>query len=325
MRQIFLAPRSNETAYKNYVSSMQGRSKEQVLPFLNEQEAEILVGNDKFFIWGCQPSMESRWKKMEVGDYILFYAKGKFISVGQLLYKKKSEELAKSLWPVSKESNQPWSCVFFVNNLQGISVPIKEFSNATGYHMKMVQGFTPVISGMPKIIKDYGSSEAFINSLLTGLEQVELEELSLYARTPASKLNPEDKERIDELTRGRSDEELDIALAEYAKNAEGATPEKIEKTVTTFKRNRSMVKAIKAKHHNKCQICAFTFKMSNGRYYSEAAHVTPISSGEEGVDSPDNIWVLCANHHKMLDTHAINAISPNQYVLDGQKYDLLLS
>jgi hypothetical protein len=84
MRRIFLAPRSNETAYKNYMSSMQGKPIDDFLPYLTTEEASNLRGNDRYFVWGTQPSLRSRWEKMELGDYVFFYAQGRFISVATI-------------------------------------------------------------------------------------------------------------------------------------------------------------------------------------------------------------------------------------------------
>lgn len=322
MKQIFLAPRSNETAYQHYISSMQGRPRAQVTPYLTEEESKQLLNNDKFFIWGCQPSMEARWQKLQLGDYILFYAKGKFIAVGELLFKKKSDALAKSLWPVNEETNEPWSCVFFVDNLQTIALPIKDFAEVTGYNIDRVQGFMPVVTAMPQIIDKYGTVDNFIETIKSGLNPNDLEELTQYSRITPSQLSAEDKERIDEITRGKDEKELEAALARYAEAALGSTPEQVTRTVTSLRRNRNLVNDLKAKFGNKCQICEFTFKTATGKYYSEAAHIIPISSRQEGVDSPDNIWVLCPNHHKMLDTGALKSVSATQYELDGEEYEL---
>lgn len=321
MKNIFLAPRSNETAYKNYISSMQGKKISEIAPFLNENELKQIAGDDRYFVWGCQPSLENRWKKMEYGDYVLFYSKGKFISFGQLKFKKKSEALALSLWPISKESKEPWSCVFFVENIKEINLSITDFANLTGYKIDKVQGFMPVVAALPKIIEKYGSTDNFMRSLQSNLNSSEVNELINITSQP--NINVEDKSRIDDLTRNKTDEEIEESLAQYAKVALSKTPEQVEKIVKSYKRNRKLVIDIKAKYKNKCQICGFTFKMASGNYYSEAAHIIPISEGSAGLDSPDNIWVLCANHHKMLDTGAIKAISKSEYILDGKVLKLI--
>jgi hypothetical protein len=64
MRKIFLAPRSNETAYKNYVSSMQGKKFEDIEPYLTSEEVAELAGDDKYFVWGCQPSLSQTRNKV---------------------------------------------------------------------------------------------------------------------------------------------------------------------------------------------------------------------------------------------------------------------
>jgi hypothetical protein len=325
MRNIFLAPRSNETAYKNYMSSMQGKRIEELAPYLSHEDLGQLEGDDRYFVWGCQPSQESKWRKMRHGDYVLFYARGRFISYGQLKFKKKSEILALSLWPKSKDSDEPWSCVFFVESIHEINLPIKEFASLTGYNIDRVQGFMPVVTALPKIIKRYGSTENFMNSLQSNLGTGEIAELITIIDQPSKSVSAEDKTRIDDLTRGKTEEELENSLAEYAKGALGKAPEQVERIVKSFKRNRKLVTDIKAKYQNKCQICGFTFKMATGAYYSEAAHIIPISSREAGVDSPDNIWVLCANHHKMLDMGAIRSISKSEYEEAGKIKVLLKS
>ncbi len=47
-----------------------------------------------------------------------------------------------------------------------------------------------------------------------------------------------------------------------------------------------------------CQLCGFTFRKVGGEDYAECHHVEPVGRG--GQDHPDNLLVLCANHHKML-------------------------
>lgn len=317
MRNIFLAPRSNETAYTNYMSSMQGKTLNELEPYLSHEDIKQLEGDERYFVWGCQPSMESRWQQMRKGDYILFYSRGKFISFGELKFKKKSEKLALGLWPKSDESGKAWSCVFFVENVQEINLPIQTFSQLTGYNMDRVQGFMQVTRGLDGIIKEYGSTDNFMLSLSSGWNVGDIEDLVLTANQPSSGLSMEDKGRIDELTREKTEEEINEALRRHALASRSKTPEQIVRMIKTVKRNRKLVADIKAKYKNECQICGFTFQTRTGVLYSEAAHIIPISKRQEGLDSPDNIWVLCANHHKMLDLGALKVVSNTQYLENG--------
>ncbi len=68
-----------------------------------------------------------------------------------------------------------------------------------------------------------------------------------------------------------------------------------------LKRDYELYTAIKRFHGFKCQVdgCNFTFHKKNGEYYCEIAHIKPFSSSKD--DTANNILVLCANCHKMLD------------------------
>jgi hypothetical protein len=322
MKQIFLAPRSNETAYKNYISSMQGIPKATLGQYFDDEDKAVLQHIDTIHAWGCQPSLESRWANMQYGDYILFYARGKFVSIGELVFKKKSNDLALALWPRSKETNEPWTCVFFVDKLIQIDLPLSDFNEVTGYDLPAVMGFMPVRKGMEQITKRFGDIEGFVKSLKSGLDLSEIDELANITKKSLTTSQLEDVAKFDELTRGRNEAEIEEALRKHTASAHDVTPQKIIKVVSTFKRNRKLVSDMKEKYKNECQICGFTFKMANGSYYSEAAHIVPISSGRVGLDTPDNIWILCSNNHKMLDTKALKAISATQYKLNDQAYDL---
>lgn len=323
MKQIFLAPRSNETAYKNYISSMQGIPKESLDQYFTDQDREKLTKLETIHAWGCQPSQQSKWESMVYGDYIFFYAKGRFISVGELVFKKKSSELALALWPRNKETNEPWSCVFFVDRLFQIDLPLEKFNELTGYSLTAVMGFMPVKTGVEKLNQRFGDVEGFVDALKTGLEVDDVEKIESLSKSSLNARSLEDVAEFDRLTREQDDDRVESVLTKLAESASGTTPEKVSKLVSSYKRNRSLVKAMKEKYENKCQICDFTFLMANGNHYSEAAHIIPISSGKEGVDSPDNIWILCANHHKMLDTGALKSISATEYELNGETKKLL--
>jgi predicted HNH restriction endonuclease len=301
---------------------MQGVPKADLEMHLTSSEKLELQNIEQIHAWGCQPNMEPQWSHMEKGDYVMFYARGKFISVGELIFKKKSDDLALALWPQNKDTHQPWSCVFFVDNLHEIDLPLSDFKQITGYEFNMIRGFMPVKKGLNKIVEQFGSSENFINSITSGLSLSSLDELSTLASTNFNSSSLEEIAKFDELTRGKDEAKLEAALSNHSKNALGKKPEQIIQQVTTYKRNRKLVRDIKAKFDNKCQICGFTFKMANGQYYSEAAHIIAISTAKEGVDSPENIWVLCANHHRMLDTGAIKSVTKTQYLNSGIMHTL---
>jgi hypothetical protein len=87
---------------------------------------------------------------------------------------------------------------------------------------------------------------------------------------------------------------------ELQEDHEVLTPEKQIVTVERIKRYRWMIDDLKRKYGNRCQFedCGFTFRKKSGQLYSEGHHLVPLS--EDGAQKPDNIVVLCPNHHRML-------------------------
>jgi hypothetical protein len=90
--RIFLAPRSNETSYRNFLSTIEnGVDYSRVEPHLNEGGKSLLRDSRKLFVWGNKETKKSSWEKMEPGDLVLSYkgregdeAEGKFVYAGRL-------------------------------------------------------------------------------------------------------------------------------------------------------------------------------------------------------------------------------------------------
>lgn len=66
-----------------------------------------------------------------------------------------------------------------------------------------------------------------------------------------------------------------------------------------YKRDNKTIAEIKIIRNFKCQICGESILMKDGREYIEAAHIIP--KRQRGRETPDNILLLCPNHHKEFD------------------------
>ncbi len=66
-----------------------------------------------------------------------------------------------------------------------------------------------------------------------------------------------------------------------------------------YKRNNKSMVELKILRDFKCQMCGFTILKKNNSYYIEAAHIT--EKKHKGLETPDNILILCPNHHKEFD------------------------
>lgn len=170
--RIFLAPRSNETSYKNFLSTIEnGVDKSIVEPHLDEIGKKALASYDKVFVWGNKETKKSSWDKMELNDLVLFYKgregderEGKFLYAGKLLYKQHSKDLGLALWP-PKTGEEPWTCVFFLKDLRPIYIPISELADLSGYSRNfIVQGFMPLNDeGVQNVLNKFGNIDAFLN------------------------------------------------------------------------------------------------------------------------------------------------------------------
>lgn len=182
--KIFLAPRSNETSYKNFLSTIEnGVDYSIVEPYLNEEGKKLLNGNEKLFVWGNKETKISSWEKMEADDWVMFYKgregderEGKFLYAGKLLFKQHSRDLGLSLWP-PKTGEEPWTCIFFLKDLTPIYLPISELADYSGYSRNfIVQGFMPLNDkGIEKILAKYGNLDSFIGHYRTAAGEAHIE------------------------------------------------------------------------------------------------------------------------------------------------------
>lgn len=169
--RIFLAPLSNETSYKNFLSTIEnGVDYTVIAPHLSDEGKKLLSASDKIFAWGNKETKKSSWAKMEKGDLVLFYKgregkerEGKFVYGGRLLYKQHSRKLGLSLWP-PKPGNQPWVCIFFLEDLMPVCIPTSAIADFAGYSRNfVVQGFMPLNEeGTKAILEKYGIIEKFL-------------------------------------------------------------------------------------------------------------------------------------------------------------------
>ena len=82
-------------------------------------------------------------------------------------------------------------------------------------------------------------------------------------------------------------------------NLKETEPETIVINQKTFKRDNKTIAQLKILRDFKCQICGTSIRKKNNQFYIEAAHIKPKCN--KGRETPDNILILCPNHHKEFD------------------------
>ncbi len=164
MKNYFLAPRSGEKSWDNFQSTIKnGVPLERISAQLSPEEIKILSSQDIVYAWGNREGTKSAWNTMQLGDTVIFYAKGVLVMTGEVYFKKHSPELALLMWPPDDNGN-PWEYTFFLKNLKYISIPIKVFNATVGYLPNyIVQGFAHLKEDrIEKITEQYGSVESML-------------------------------------------------------------------------------------------------------------------------------------------------------------------
>jgi hypothetical protein len=83
---------------------------------------------------------------MALGDYILFWQRGKITLIGEIAWKVKSKELAEYFWGVN-QVGETWEQIYFIINERELSVPAQELWQYLNYKEHLTpQGFMRIES-----------------------------------------------------------------------------------------------------------------------------------------------------------------------------------
>ena len=263
--------------------------------------------------WGTKAGTDdanvTTWEAMEPGDWVLFYSEERFPVAGRVLVRERSQQVAEELWG-SDEDGRTWECLYLLDELRWIEAPRVEVLKALGY--ERAQRFYPrkfirVARPLPRryrSVEDMLADMASVGSALG--EAVSAVEGGDDAAVAVA---------IDPLVERMSEAALKKAIGKHTASAPPAVREALVRQIA---RNRRIVVKLKRLYGGRCQCCGFTFAKANGEPYSEVAHLRAISNREADLDTKDNLVVLCANHHRMLDYGTI------EIEYDATADDLLL-
>jgi 5-methylcytosine-specific restriction protein A len=95
----------------------------------------------------------------------------------------------------------------------------------------------------------------------------------------------------------------------------------------SYKRNNKVIALIKILRGYECQMCGYSILKKDGNEYIEAAHIIP--KHKKGNETPENILILCPNHHKEFDLGNLIIQNHNpeliEFTLNKKKYSINLS
>lgn len=113
-----------------------------------------------------------------------------------------------------------------------------------------------------------------------------------------------------------TEDDIDIQVQkDFLEDVDIPDNESTDVRIDRVKRYQKIVKLLKQKYNYKCQLCGYTFRMDNGNYYCEAHHIKMLS--EDGFQSPQNVIILCANHHRMF--HYATGTNIIGELIDGKR------
>ncbi|KAF9658223.1 HNH endonuclease [Tenacibaculum sp. ZH5_bin.1] len=116
-------------------------------------------------------------------------------------------------------------------------------------------------------------------------------------------------------------------LINELENSENDNSEKVTINHKSYKRNNKVIALIKILRNFECQICGQFILKRDGSRYIEAAHIIP--KHKQGKENPENIILLCPNHHKEFDFGNRNVIKHTkdeiEFELNGNHHLLSLS
>jgi hypothetical protein len=264
-------------------------------------------------VWGTQAGPADAnvvtWEAMEPGDWVLFYSEGRFPVAGRVLLSARSRQVAEELWG-SDGSGQTWEYLYLMDELRWIEAPRVDTLEALTYKralsfyprkfIRVARPLDPRYRDVEEMLADLAGVGNALN------EAVSAASAGDHAAAAVA---------VDSLVERMSEGALKRAISKHTASAPPAVREKLVRQIV---RDRKIVVKLKKLYEGRCQHCDFTFIKANGESYSEVAHLRAISHLEADLDTKDNLIVLCANHHRMLDFGKI------EIEYDGSADQLLL-
>jgi 5-methylcytosine-specific restriction protein A len=144
-----------------------------------------------------------------------------------------------------------------------------------------------------------------------------------YFVQPIISFDENEQKEIETIYKTKSRDEI----AKELKSIKPTDPKQITINLKVYKRDNKMISLLKLFRDFKCQICGVSIRKKDGSNYIEAAHIKP--KHQKGGETPDNIILLCPNHHKEFDFGSLEIVSQTvskiAFRLNGNAHEVVLS
>lgn len=155
----FLVPSSNAAARENLQRTViEGVDADDVRAFTDRS-----FNADRVPVWGTKEGNTGTWKKLDVGDFLLFYASGTFTHAARVVGTEENEPFGRDLWPNHDRGN-PWKYIIYLDDVVEIDAPWPEIRDLAGYSSSFnPMGFMPLNEmGIGGLRGKYGSVENYV-------------------------------------------------------------------------------------------------------------------------------------------------------------------
>lgn len=144
-----------------------------------------------------------------------------------------------------------------------------------------------------------------VDTLVTEVDEVQdILESGVETEDGLSKISSEEIVRLDSVENADPQEPArDLATPD---------PDRVETTRSRVIRNTDLTQDMKQMYDHTCQICGTSRRGPGGDPYAEAHHIQPLGRPHDGPDNPENILVLCPNHHADFDYGRLS-VDPKTY------------
>lgn len=294
MSNLFLVPAVDPRARENFEHTVRRRIPLSDLARLSpEASKRARATRGGVCAWGTKPGKDGlhvgTWSAMDRGDWVLFYFDGLLPVSARVLTGEHSPAVAKRLW--GEDGGETWEYMYLLDEVRQVDIPRLALNARLHYKPRShPQRFARVDRD---IDAEFGSVEQLLEQLSESGHQLRL---AIEATRAGNEM--EAATALDRLGDDLSDDQLRREIDAFASSEK---PKSRTTIVESLRRNRTLVEKLKKLYKGRCQYCGFSFKQRNGRPYCEAAHLKPMARREANIDVGDNLFILCPNHHKMLD------------------------
>lgn len=150
MTLVILQPAGNQKGREHFVETVQNLVDiKSCLPYVAPQvmrELEMAHPTGKAGMWGVVAGKGqvnvNKWKRISIGDLVLFAADKKIQASAVVATKFTSERLASLLWN-KNEGGETWKYMYSLDEIRDLDISYEEFNSIVGYKTNnVIQGFT---------------------------------------------------------------------------------------------------------------------------------------------------------------------------------------